>query len=58
MAVTEAITIKLAVVGQLLLKNSCSEYLENISEFFVAVGHRRAGMASVEASLSYIFNKA
>jgi hypothetical protein len=33
-------------------KNSCSEYHENVSEYFVAVGHRRAGMASVEASLS------
>jgi len=50
--VIEGISTKLAVAGQLQKKNSCSEYHENVSEYFVAVGHRRAGMTSVEASLS------
>jgi glutathionylspermidine synthase len=40
------------LLANFFLQNSCSEYHENVSEYFVAVSHRRAGMASVKASLS------
>ena len=51
MAATEANFTKLALAGHLLLKHSCNDYHENVSDCVVAVGRRRSVVASMEASL-------